>query len=117
VTVQEAEYGPTDVDWLLALDELERETGPHGFSYDEAMSPEADPSNPDGSFRFIAGIPVVSPEGHRTRAGVVDYAEKARLDKLDQLRGHDIDPMNGLTMPVFKVPRRRPKPRPGHATS
>jgi len=82
----------------------------------EATSPEADPSNPDGAYRFVAGIPVRSPEGLVVRAPVRDWNEKARLDALDKLRGHEVDPMNGLIMPVFKVPHTRRTRRPQGTT-
>jgi len=96
-----------DLDWLIALAELEHDEGPHGFVMEDATSAEADPANPDGSFQFVAGVPVVSPEGDVMRAPVFDWAEKARLDSLDRLHKRDPDPLNGVLMPVYKVPKRR----------
>jgi hypothetical protein len=118
VTTREPEFGQDDVDWFLALHELEAEEMPHGFSYTEATSLEADPDNRDGSYRFVAGIPMQSPEGDWVRVGVTDFAEKARLDRLAAMRGHDPDPLAGVHMPVFRVPRtpRAPRKRRRRAT-
>lgn len=69
------------------------------------MSPDADPNNPEGEFRFVAGELTVSPEGEFVYAGVFDWAEKARSDFLDRARKHDPDPLNGMQVPVRRVRR------------
>jgi len=117
VTTPEPEFGPSDVAWFAALAELEAGEGPHGFLMEDATSPDADPSDPDSAWKFVAGVSVVSPEGQRLRAPVIDFAEKARLDALDKLRGHDVDSMNGVVMPVFRVPRAKRKHRPQPGTT
>jgi len=107
-TTQEPEFGPTDHDWLVALAALEAEEGPHGHLMSDALSAEADPANPDGAFEFVAGHPVQSPEGAWVRAPLIDYAEKARLDMRDRLQAADPKAhLNGVVIPVYKVPRRR----------
>lgn len=116
-TTRESEFGSTDLDWLTALAELEAEEGPHGFTMTDATSPDADPSDHDSVWKFVAGVPVVSPEGHRLRAPVIDYAEKARLDFLDRLHNRDPDPTNGVIVPVFRVPRAKRKHRPQPGTT
>lgn len=83
----------------------------------DATSPDADPSDPDSTWKFVAGIPVLDPEGRTVRAPVRDFAEQARLDALDRLRKHDPDPMNGVIMPVFRVPRAKRKHRPQPGTT
>jgi hypothetical protein len=81
----------------------------------DATSPDADPSDPDSPWKFVAGIPVRSPEGQVMRAPVVDFAEKARLDFLDRLHKRDPDSTNGVIVPVFRVRRaqRKHRPQPG----
>lgn len=46
---------PEQVDWMIALDEVERDTGQYGESLEEAMSEKADPNfYGDGAVRFAA---------------------------------------------------------------
>lgn len=78
----------------------------------ETTSPEADPNNPDGTFMFVAGTPVIDPEtGRMERAATFDWYEKARLDWYDRARGNTPDPMNGAQVPVYKVARQKASER------
>ena len=61
VTTRESEFDETDLDWLHAIAELESQELPHGFSVEDATSPDADPANPDGPWQFVAGNLVRSP--------------------------------------------------------
>lgn len=83
VSVPEPEWTPEDVALLVSSSRLEREVGPHGIPMSEAT----DPAN---QFAF---------EGHiRT-----DWAEKAKRDKLDELRKRDKDAnLNGYYAVVSK---------------
>lgn len=95
-----------DLAWLEALQYLDKHEGPHGFPMWEALSPDADPNNPDATARFVAGTPVTDPETGRTvMAATFDWAEKSRRDFEDRLRGDDPDPLNGVIVPVHRVER------------
>jgi hypothetical protein len=109
-TTLEPEFGPTDLDWLMALREVELEQGPHGFPMSEATDIDADPDRPESHFRFVAGTPQVAPEGDTVWSPSYDYAEKARLDFIADLRHEDRDPHAGLIVPVSRY-ARTPKPR------
>lgn len=90
-----------------ALREVESEFGPHGFHMLEATDPDADPNDPEAHWRFVAGTPVKDPEtGATVYAGTFDWAEKVRLDALDKLRGQKPDPLNGIIMPVSRIPHK-----------
>jgi hypothetical protein len=107
-TTLESEFGPTDVEWLTALLDVERETGPHGFLISEATDPDADPDLPDSHFRFMAGTPQVSPEGGIVWSPTYDLAERAIQHRIAEIRGEKPDPHAGLMMPVHRV-RVQPK--------
>lgn len=91
MTFTESEWTADEVALLLAAREVERERGPHGFPMSEAT----DPAN---QFVFVG-----------SRAPVVDYAEKARLDAEDAyMREHDSDknhPLNRNGL-IFRVKKR-----------
>ncbi len=73
----------------------EAERGPHGHPMAEATSPLADPGNPDGTYRYVAGpLPVI------------DYAEQAENGARDAYRKKwpDAD-MQSLIFPVKRVER------------
>lgn len=68
----EPEFDASQYELLAALADYETDIGPHGQLISEAVSPDADPGNPDRKFRFIAGI-----EG-KPGLPLVDYAAQAR---------------------------------------
>jgi hypothetical protein len=105
ITTLESEYGPTDLEWLEALLEVEREQGPHGFPMTEATDTDADPDRPESHFRFVAGTQQIAPEGDTVWSPSYDFAEKARLDFIADLRGEKRDPHAGLVVPVQKYAR------------
>lgn len=73
VTVTEPEWDQLQVDYLIALELYEADIGPHGFRMSEATSKDADPSNRDRKYRFVADeIPTV------------DFAAKTRDDAMDR---------------------------------
>ena len=81
--VREPEFTPDEVARLIESRRFERSLGPHGFPMDEAT----DPAN-----QWVF-------EG----AAVTDWAEKARLDKLDRMRTENKDAnFNGVTVQVRK---------------
>jgi hypothetical protein len=102
-TTLESEFGPTDLDWLAALLDVERETGPHGFLMSEATDPDADPDLPGSHYRFMAGTPQQTPEGGIVWSPTYDLAERARLHFASRLRKEDPDPHAGLIVPVHRV--------------
>lgn len=107
-TTLESEFGPTDIEWLTALLEVEREEGGHGFLMSEATSPDADPDLPDSHYRFVAGTPQTTPEGDLVFSPTYDLAERARLNFVADLRKEERDPHAGLVVPVHRV-RVEPK--------
>ncbi len=102
-TTLEPEFGPTDIEWLTALLEVERETGPHGFLMSEATDPDADPDRRDATHKFVAGTPQVTPEGDVVFSPTYDLAERARLHYIADLRSEERDPHAGLIVPVHRV--------------
>lgn len=56
--------GDEQIDLLIASVEVEADVGSHGHFMSEATSPEADPNNYEGSYRYVA-------------RPVVDWAERA----------------------------------------
>lgn len=103
ITTLEPEFGPTDIEWLTALLEVERETGPHGFLMSEATDPDADPDRRDATHKFVAGTPQTTPEGDVVFSPTYDLAERARLHFISDVRGDDRDPHAGLLVPVHRV--------------
>lgn len=113
-TTLESEFGPTDLEWLTALREVELEQGPHGYPMSEATDPDADPSRHESHFKFVAGTPQVTPDGDTVFSPSYDFAEKARLDFIADLRKEDHDPHAGLIVPVqryTRVPTERKRRR------
>lgn len=98
VSTPEPEFDDEQVALLHAYEHHRRDLGPHGYSMSETTSPEADPNNREGAFKFVStGIPTV------------DYAEKARLDAADAFREQFKDAnTNGLIFTVEKVDRQFP---------
>lgn len=104
-TTLEPEWADGDIAWLDALLYLERHEGQHGHPMWEATSPDADPNNPDATHGYVAGTPIVDPEGRTVWAATFDWAEKTRADFLDRLRGNEPDSLNGVIVPVHRVAR------------
>jgi hypothetical protein len=71
IQTQESEFSSEQVDLLLAHEALTNDTGTHGHLLSESTSPEADPNNYEGLFRFTASGPFT------------DWAEKAKQDAID----------------------------------
>lgn len=82
-----------DVDLQLAYQSYIDGLGAHGFPMREAMSPAANPESYSGGYRYVAEDPVT------------DWAEKARLDRMDAYRESKGDNanLNGLVFPVRRV--------------
>lgn len=73
----------------------------------EALADDAAPTNPEATHAYVAGTPIIDPDtGAVIMAASFDWAEKARLDFLDRLQKRDLDPMNGVIVPVHRVGRR-----------
>lgn len=102
-TTLEPEFGPTDLEWLHALHEVEREQGSHGFLISEATDPDADPDRPDSHYRFLAGTPQTTPEGDVVFSPTYDLAERVKQHYISDIRGEDRDPHAGLIVPVHRV--------------
>lgn len=80
---------------LLDLNDWEEDLGPHGHPMSEALSPLADPNNPDGQWVYDADLPYV------------DFAQRARDDAKDAFaKQYDGHPPNGLVWVVNKISRR-----------
>jgi hypothetical protein len=96
LSTREPEFSEDDVALLLAHIRHQRSIQPHGYTLDEAISPEADPSNRKGAYYFRAGAPYI------------DFAEKARLDEQRKFREAypDAD-LSAYIFPIEKVERVR----------
>jgi hypothetical protein len=106
---RDPEWTADQVSLVLGVEAYERSVGPHGIPINEATNPENDPDNPNGTGYFRAGVPVTDPDGVTSWGPVIDLAEKARLDRMDEYRkaaGEDGN-VNGVTFPVVWVPRER----------
>lgn len=68
----EPEFDQEQYELLAALADYEADIGNHGQLLSEAISPDADPGNPNRKYRFIAGL-AGSPG-----LPLVDYAAQAR---------------------------------------
>jgi hypothetical protein len=81
IVTREAEFNDQDIALLLAHREIRADMGSHGIPLSEALDPK-------NQFAFTTGR-------------VMDWAEKARLDAIDQFRKDfpDAD-MHGLFFPV-----------------
>lgn len=87
---------------LAAWYAWQKRQSPRGFSYEDEISPLADPDNPDGKYRFVADeLPIVN---HAERA-----EHKAREAYRKRYRVGDEDPdMTGLIWTVERVDRDTP---------
>lgn len=95
----------------MGVEEYDRMLGRHGQPMDEAMSPDSDPSNREGVRVYKAGVPVVTPEGDVIYAPLVDYAQRAQDDAMENYRKSAGEGANlsGLVFPVEAI-ERRPRP-------
>lgn len=88
------EFSEDDLDLLLAVRAYEADIDPQtGMLLSEATDPGADPNNYDVPLRFIAKPPVTN------------WALKAKLDRMDELRkehGENFN-SNGVFIPVEKA--------------
>lgn len=106
---RDAEWTPDQVSLILGVEAFERSIGRHGIPMDEATDPANDPNNVNGTGYFRAGIPVTDPDGITSYGPLIDLADKAQLDAMDEYRkagGDDVN-VNGVTFPVIWVPRTK----------
>jgi hypothetical protein len=54
----EPEFDPAQYELAVALGVYEGSLNELGIPVAEAMSPDADPDNPDGKYRYVADMPV-----------------------------------------------------------
>lgn len=104
---REPEWTPDQVSLVLGVQAYERSLGPHGQPIDEAWSPESDPSNRNGVRIYKAGMPVVTPEGNTIYAPLVDYAQRAQDEAMENYKKSAGDGANlsGLVFPVQVIER------------
>lgn len=57
VVEREPEFDVTEYELAVALSVYEDSLNELGIPLVEAMSPDADPDNPDGKYRYVAGMP------------------------------------------------------------
>lgn len=93
VEYREPEWDDEQRELMIAYKRFLDDLGPHGHLRSESMSADADPNNYDSPLRFVADDPVI------------DWAEKTRLDRIDQWRQEAGDKanMNGLVFRVRKL--------------
>lgn len=94
-TTRESEWDMEQVELLLAAESYKSDLGSHGQLLSKSTNPDADPNNYESSLRYVAHGPFT------------DWAEKARLDKIDAYRksfpeGTDVN-MNGMFFTVEEV--------------
>lgn len=93
VEYRESEFDEEQYALMLAYHRFESDLGPHGHLMSEATDERANPNEYDGGYRYVADGPVT------------DWAEKARLDRIDAYRKElgDNANLNGVLFPVRKV--------------
>lgn len=104
---RESEWTPDQVSLVLGVQAYERSLGSHGQPVDEAWSPDSDPSNREGKRIYRAGVPVVTPEGNTIYAPVIDWAERAQAQAMENYTksaGEGAD-LSGLVFPVQVIER------------
>lgn len=94
-TTREPEWDMEQVDLLLAAEAYKSDLGAHGHLLSKATNADADPNNYGSPLRYVAHGPFT------------DWAEKARLDKIDAYRksfpeGADVN-MNGMFFTVEEI--------------
>jgi len=90
--VEGPEFTKRDYELLAALYEHERSIGDHGQPLDEAMSPLADPLNPDGTHTYVA-------------RPIRDWADQALEDAQKDPKWSGENFSRARKWRVFKVPR------------
>lgn len=88
------EFSEDDIDMLVAARAYEADVDPQtGALLSEALHPGADPSDYETPYRYTA------------RPHVTNWALKAKLDRMDELRKQHGDKFNsnGIIIPVEKV--------------
>lgn len=95
VTRREPEFDEIQTAMLFGYMDIEADTGRFGERISEAMSPEADPNNRDGSYMYVADpLPVIN------------WAAKTKLDAEEAYKQKYPDAnMNGLIFPFRKMSR------------
>lgn len=93
IEYREPEFDDHQVALMIAFARYRADVGSHGQLISEATSDRANPNNYEGGYRFVTDAPVT------------DWAEKSRLDRIDEYRkeaGEKAN-MNGLIFSVRKV--------------
>lgn len=95
ITTREPEWDSEQVELLLAAEAYKSDLGAHGHLLSKATDPGADPNDYNNPLRYVAHGPFT------------DWAEKARLDKIDAYRrsfpeGTDVN-MNGMFFTVEEI--------------
>lgn len=90
--VSEPEWDKTQYEYMAALHEHEASIGDHGQPLDEAMSPLADPFNPDGTHMYEA-------------RPIRDWAEAAIEEAQQEPKWSGENYSRARKWRVFKVPR------------
>lgn len=106
---RDPEWTPDQVALVRGVEAYERSLDPNGYPIEVATSYDNNPNNPDGTGYFRAGLPVTDPDGVTTWGPVLNLAEKARLDRMDEYReslGENAN-VNGISFPVVLVPREK----------
>lgn len=99
ISEPEPEFNEEQRNWLVAYEKHLSTLDPNGFPLEETTSPEADPANRKGSYKYVADA-----------EPVVNYAEKARRDAEDAYRQLYKDAnFNGMSWSARKVDRDPPK--------
>lgn len=93
VEYREPEWDAEQRALMLAYERYMSDIGPHGQPMSEATDPRANPLDYDGGYVYVADDPIT------------DWAEKARLDRIESKRAElgDKANMNGLIFPVRKL--------------
>lgn len=92
VTTRESEWDEEQIDLLLAVDAFKADLGSHGHLMSEATNPGADPTEYDTPYAYVGHGPFT------------DWAEKARLDRIDayKLEAGEKANLNGMYFTVEK---------------
>ncbi|WP_416394224.1 MULTISPECIES: hypothetical protein [unclassified Curtobacterium] len=105
--MREPEWTPDQVALVLGVEAYDNSLGKHGQPWDEAVSPDSDPSNINGKRIYKAGVPTVTPEGGTVWAPLVDHAQRAIDEAQEAYKANATDGTNlhGLVWPVEAVDR------------
>lgn len=94
-TTRESEWNLEQVELMLAAEAYKADLGSHGHLMTRSTNPKADPNDYSSPLRYVAHGPFT------------DWAEKARLDKVDAYKrsfpeGAEIN-MNGMYFTVEEI--------------